>query len=216
MELMGWPGGIGAMNALVLFVGLLLAKEYTYAAIAIGLAGSLLAFLRYNFNPASIFMGDTGSLVIGFGLALLGIKFLQVANTSPAQSITLIYGVMILPVYDTLRVFSIRLSKGHSPFSPDKNHLHHLLVKTGFDHKKSALIMYSANAILIATAGVLAFLTIEPLVSLATITALAICLSELLTIKRILITAGKIRGILSRKAEREVENHLLTKIHPRI
>jgi UDP-GlcNAc:undecaprenyl-phosphate GlcNAc-1-phosphate transferase len=94
------------------------------------LAGSVLAFLRYNIYKAEIFMGDTGSLICGFIIAFFAIKIIsinQVLETNNASMPILAMAPIILPVADTLRVFAIRLFSGCSPFSPDNNHLHHRL-----------------------------------------------------------------------------------------
>lgn len=94
------------------------------------LAGAVLAFLRYNIYKAEIFMGDTGSLICGFIIAFFAIKIISINVTSEEGNGSMpIYAMapIILPVADTLRVFTIRLFSGCSPFSPDNNHLHHRL-----------------------------------------------------------------------------------------
>jgi UDP-N-acetylmuramyl pentapeptide phosphotransferase/UDP-N-acetylglucosamine-1-phosphate transferase len=156
----GLAGGISFINALVIGVGLYNPNEILTSFIAFGLAGALLGFLKYNFNPAKIFMGDTGSLVIGYLMAVLGILLLNrdkvvlsdkdVVHTT--ETTILVVGILVLPVYDTIRVFASRIAKGGSPFKPDKTHAHHLLISVGFNHKKSAIILYIANSLIIAVA----------------------------------------------------------------
>jgi UDP-GlcNAc:undecaprenyl-phosphate GlcNAc-1-phosphate transferase len=108
------------------------------ALVAFALAGGILAFLYFNFNPARIFMGDTGSLVLGFVIAVLCIRLLQVNayTVSPVleHAPVFVLGIVLIPVFDTLRVFAIRIWRGKSPFEADRTHIHHLLTNQGFSH----------------------------------------------------------------------------------
>ena len=113
------------MSLVLLGVFLTLSKDINTAVIGFALAGGVLGFLYYNFNPARVFMGDTGSLVLGFVISVLCVKFIQL-NTGTldrvlphVQIFTL--SVVFIPVFDTLRVFAIRIWYGRSPFTPDKN-----------------------------------------------------------------------------------------------
>ncbi len=120
-----------------------------YAILSFSLGGSLLAFLMFNFPPAKIFMGDSGSMLIGLVNAILFVKFIETGNTVtrfPVSSpIAVGFGILLIPLLDVLRVFIIRLTKGVSPFEPDRNHLHHLLLNKGFSHTKVTLtLMISA------------------------------------------------------------------------
>ena len=134
----GLAGGMGFMSLITLGIFLTLSKDYNYALIAFALAGSLLAFLYFNFNPARIFMGDTGSLALGFVISVLCIQLMKRNAVAPIPIVPNIYiftlGMVMIPVFDTLRVFGARLWKGQSPFSPDKTHIHHLITKEGFSH----------------------------------------------------------------------------------
>lgn len=150
----GLAGGIGFMSLVTLGIFLIMNRDGNTALIAFALAGGILAFLYFNFNPAKIFMGDTGSLVLGFVVAVLSIRLLQVnsAAVTPAlpNAPIFIMGVSLIPVFDTLRVFSIRMWKGNSPFSPDKTHIHHLLTNQGYTHAFAAkLICFVHGFILI-------------------------------------------------------------------
>jgi UDP-N-acetylmuramyl pentapeptide phosphotransferase/UDP-N-acetylglucosamine-1-phosphate transferase len=116
------------------------------------MAASLLGFLRYNFSPTNkIFMGDTGSLIVGFVVAVLSIKFVQhnVFNTNPnsvyrnAPVIAIV--LLSVPIFDTLRVFGLRILKGKSPFKADRLHLHHLMVDNGLSHIATSFILYFAT-----------------------------------------------------------------------
>lgn len=149
----GLAGGLGFMSLVTLGIFLTLSGDTNMALIAFSLAGGLLAFLYYNFNPARIFMGDTGSLVLGFVVAIMCIRFMQV-NNSAANPIVphapvFVLGIVFIPVFDTLRVFSLRLWKGKSPFSPDKTHIHHLLTNSGFSHAFAAKLICVFHAFIL-------------------------------------------------------------------
>lgn len=128
-----------------------------YAALAFALAGSLGAFLIFNFNPAKIFMGDSGSLLLGLISSVLVIKFIAVADAPavgfPVASVVAVgFSVLMLPLSDTLRVFSIRIAQGRSPFSPDRNHIHHLLLDRGLNHKMVTFTCLGTNLLFIGIA----------------------------------------------------------------
>src|SRR5205085_12295000 len=112
-----------------------------------------------NFSPAKIFMGDTGSLLIGLLNSIFVIKFISLASdpvTNPSfvlQSAPAIgFAVLIVPLFDTLRVFSLRIINRRSPFSPDRNHIHHFLLELGLNHKMITLVCVGANILFIALA----------------------------------------------------------------
>jgi hypothetical protein len=121
------------------------------------MAGSLMAFMIFNHHPAKIFMGDSGSLLIGLVNAILVIKFINVAHdpviTLPiTSSVAIGFAVLIVPLFDTLRVFSIRIINGRSPFTPDRNHVHHLLLDRGLSHTAVTLSCVGINVGFIALA----------------------------------------------------------------
>ena len=150
----GLAGSLGLLSTVVFGIYFLNVDMLPYAVIAFSLAGSLLAFLIFNFQPAKIFMGDTGSLLVGTINSILVIKFINVANTedvtfpilaSPAVGFT----ILMIPLLDTLRVFGIRILHRRSPFSPDRNHIHHLLLDRGFSHRAITLTLVSINLLMI-------------------------------------------------------------------
>lgn len=147
----GLAGGIGLLSTLVFGVYFLLNGNFPYAILAITFAGSLAAFLYYNLNPAKIFMGDTGSLMIGLLNSILVIKFIETGSTYTAYPVSAApaigFGILLLPLMDTLRVFAVRLMNGRSPFSPDRNHIHHLLLNRGFNHKSVTYTCVAATAL---------------------------------------------------------------------
>ncbi|MBC7874824.1 MAG: undecaprenyl/decaprenyl-phosphate alpha-N-acetylglucosaminyl 1-phosphate transferase [Ferruginibacter sp.] len=134
----GLAGGLGFMSLVILGIFLTMCGDINTALIAFALAGGVLAFMYFNLNPARIFMGDTGSLVLGFVVAVLCIRLMQVNVFIPNPVIinapVFVLGVVCIPVFDTIRVFATRIWKGKSPFTADKTHIHHLLTNQGFSH----------------------------------------------------------------------------------
>jgi UDP-GlcNAc:undecaprenyl-phosphate GlcNAc-1-phosphate transferase len=149
----GLAGGLGFMSLVMLGLFLTLSGDINNAIIAFALGGGLLGFLYYNFNPARIFMGDTGSLVLGFVISVLSIRLIQL-NTGQATIIPHIsifaLSIVAIPVFDTLRVFTLRIWAGKSPFSPDKNHIHHLLTNNGWSHSFAAKLICGVHAVVLA------------------------------------------------------------------
>jgi UDP-GlcNAc:undecaprenyl-phosphate GlcNAc-1-phosphate transferase len=150
----GLAGGIGLIASLSFGAVALIMEQNDMALIAFTLAGALLAFLRYNFNPAKIFMGDTGSLVVGMTLSVLAINTIKfglitedfkLPNKGPLMAIVF----LAIPLFDSLRVFIVRASKGVGPFSPGRDHIHHALLDLGCGHKRTALILYFISVLLI-------------------------------------------------------------------
>ncbi len=125
-----------------------------FALVAFCLMGGILGFLRYNFHKAIIFMGDTGSLVSGMIISVMAIQFVQMKAVESAPSIAV--AILIIPVFDTARVFAIRIINGKSPFSPDKNHVHHILIRTGLNQVQTVLVLAVLNIATILTAILLA------------------------------------------------------------
>jgi len=151
----GLAGGLGAIGFIVSGILLLGNGDFTFAILAFSFAGSIAGFLIFNFNPAKIFMGDTGSIIIGFNLAICLIRMINVNESnvfiSQNQAILLSLGILFIPVFDMFRVFIGRMVAGTSPMKADKSHIHHYLLKNGMSHKQSSLILYLANiCILIA------------------------------------------------------------------
>ncbi|HSI90405.1 MAG TPA: MraY family glycosyltransferase [Adhaeribacter sp.] len=118
-----------------------------FAMVALCLIGGMLGFLRYNFHKATIFMGDTGSLVCGFIVSVLTIQFIEMRAVESAPVVAL--GILFVPLFDTLRVSIIRVSKGMSPFAPDKNHIHHRILAMGFTQITTVLVLGFINGIVI-------------------------------------------------------------------
>lgn len=127
-------------------------------------------FLWYNWFPASVFMGDTGSLLSGFFLAYMGIMFLNTGLNGPMvhpvqeYMAVLLVAILLLPIYDTLRVFLIRSFSGKSPFSPDANHIHHQFLKEGYNHSQTTVALLTSYVFVVVSTFILAnFLSVNQL-----------------------------------------------------
>lgn len=153
----GLAGSLGLFTSVAFGLYFLSNNQLAFAVLGFSLAGSLGAFLIFNFSPAKIFMGDTGAMLIGLINAILVIKFINSASdpavvfpltASPAIG----FAILMVPLFDTLRVFGIRILYRRSPFSPDRNHIHHLLLDRGLSHKMVTFCILSANILFAVTA----------------------------------------------------------------
>lgn len=130
--------------------------EPLFMILGLSTCGALVAFLRYNLVKARIFMGDSGSMVLGFIVAILTIFFIQKANEFEPNIFYNIHGmvyafsVLIIPVFDSIRVVFIRVFiKRRSPFAADRNHIHHVMLDLGLSHLQSTFILVSINVLLV-------------------------------------------------------------------
>ena len=141
--------GLAAGVAMIASLSFLfVANKFDYIsimAISSIVAGSCLGFLPYNFNPAKIFMGDTGALFLGFMLAALSIEGVMKSVATIAVVVPII--ILGVPIFDTTFAIFRRLLNGRSIAEADKGHLHHRLLKMGFSQKKTVIILYSISAI---------------------------------------------------------------------
>lgn len=144
-------GSLGTLISIILGVWFFQVGQIDIAIVAFCLAGSTIAFLKYNITPAQIFMGDTGSLLIGLVCSILTILFIEENHIQPNHPLafeaapSVAFGILILPLFDTLRVFITRMLKGKSPFYPDRNHIHHLLIDSGLTHMQATFILILVN-----------------------------------------------------------------------
>ena len=136
------------------FAGLFIyIHQYELAAVSLAMVGAILGFLRFNITPAKIFMGDTGSLLIGLISAVMALKFMEVSKGTNGNATevfavpALAFAVLIGPIFDTVRVFVIRISNGTSPFNADRNHIHHRMLRLGFNHLQTTIILTGTNVI---------------------------------------------------------------------
>jgi UDP-N-acetylmuramyl pentapeptide phosphotransferase/UDP-N-acetylglucosamine-1-phosphate transferase len=153
----GLAGGM-AIIALSSFSSLFyFAGAYDFCLISAALAGSCLGFLVFNFNPAKIFMGDTGSLFIGFLISIFALRALQLpsaiyVDAFRIDSFSVVFAIVLLPSLDAVRVFSIRIGKGFSPMRPDKTHIHHLLLDAGLNHRTATITLYTTQILVLSLA----------------------------------------------------------------
>ena len=156
----GLAGGVGLIAALSFGTWFFFAGDEVMACLAFAVAGSLLAFLIFNFSPAKIFMGDSGSLSIGLILCVLALKLIEYdkVNINPIvadiSKPVLAMSILVYPLIDTLRVFIYRSLKGLSPFAADRNHMHHKLMDMGLGHKGTVIWIYAATLFIIFLAVV--------------------------------------------------------------
>src|SRR6476661_2703851 len=153
----GLAACLGVVSTTVFGIYFFMAGLIAYSMLSFAMTASLLAFLYFNYHPARIFMGDSGSLLLGMVNAILVIKFIGAADAKGVilpltSSVAIGFSILIVPLLDTLRVFSIRIFKGRSPFSPDRNHIHHLLLDRGLDHSYIALSCAGLNLAFISIA----------------------------------------------------------------
>jgi UDP-GlcNAc:undecaprenyl-phosphate/decaprenyl-phosphate GlcNAc-1-phosphate transferase len=158
----GLAGSLGLITTIIFGVYFYFASKEggfsTYSVMAFSLSGAIAAFLIYNFSPAKIFMGDTGSLLIGIINSILVIKFINVAGSPANNAFSLDaapaigFAVLMIPLFDTMRVFGLRILDRRSPFSPDRIHVHHYLLDLGFSHKKITFTCVAATILFVATA----------------------------------------------------------------
>lgn len=159
----GLAGSIGIITSLIFGFYFFYINQFTYAIMAFSLTGSLIGFIIYNFPPARIFMGDTGSLLVGLINSILVIKFINIASDPngllPIESATTIgFAVLMLPLFDTLRVFGLRILNRRSPFSPDRNHIHHFLLDMGLSHRATTIVCILSNIFFIVIAFSMRFM----------------------------------------------------------
>ncbi|NGP76662.1 undecaprenyl/decaprenyl-phosphate alpha-N-acetylglucosaminyl 1-phosphate transferase [Balneolaceae bacterium YR4-1] len=152
----GLAGGIGIVVSSILGIWFWYTGFVALSVLAFSLSGALIGFLIYNVHPAKIFMGDTGSMAVGFILAYLVIQFL-VANSTVVSSGWYIenahifaISLLIIPIVDTLRVFTLRVASGKSPFVADRNHTHHQLLDVGMSPEVASFSLWMGNFALIA------------------------------------------------------------------
>jgi UDP-GlcNAc:undecaprenyl-phosphate GlcNAc-1-phosphate transferase len=149
----GLAVGVSSIASMSLLALTLISNNPNVAILTAAVAGAGFGFLPYNFNPAKIFMGDTGALFLGFILACISVEgFLKLSAIISFAVPLLVLG---LPIFDTLFSIVRRVSKGRSPMSPDRGHLHHRLLDMGFSQRQTVAILYTMTAALCLTAVVI-------------------------------------------------------------
>lgn len=159
----GLASGVGFISCMAFAVWFFMAGGLEDAVLALALGGALLGFLIFNFPPARIFMGDSGSLVIGLIAAVLAIKMIEFEHGKLPMVVVEIskpvYAMAALayPMVDTLRITTLRILQGRSPFSADRSHLHHQLLDLGLNHLQTSLVVYLFSILSITIAVFLPF-----------------------------------------------------------
>ncbi|MES2628101.1 MAG: MraY family glycosyltransferase [Bacteroidota bacterium] len=153
----GLAGGVGAIAGVAFGLWFYMVGNLFFAVLGFALAGALIGFLVFNFSPAKIFMGDGGSLIVGFILCVLAMKLISYedhqipAGMDNLSRPVLAMTVLAYPLIDTIRVFIVRTVTGRSPLSADKNHIHHRLIGNGFSHRKASAIIYAFCSVMLIT-----------------------------------------------------------------
>lgn len=208
----GLAGSLGLLTTLVFGTYFFYAGQLTYAVMAFALSGSIIGFLIYNFSPAKIFMGDTGSLLLGLVNSILVIKFINVAGNPasnfPIESAPAIgFSILMIPLFDTLRIFALRIIQRRSPFSPDRTHVHHFLLDLGLSHRMVTITCVLVNISFIAMAFFMRSLG-------TTIVLGVLLLSSFLFIGIIYYSRPKNRNVLTTKVEKTdiIKSHKIFKL----
>lgn len=144
----GLASGVSFIASVTLAYWFFRTGDFPLALLAVGLAGSLLGFLVFNWQPAKLFMGDSGSLIIGVVIYVLIMKMIEFPPARMSEKMSdvskpvLAMAILAYPLIDTLRVFLLRALQGRSPFSADKNHIHHKLLSLGLKHWQVSTVLY--------------------------------------------------------------------------
>lgn len=150
----GLAGGLATISSLAFAIFFYFSGLPQFAAMALALAGALIGFLWFNFGTAKIFMGDNGSTFIGVMLSFFAITFLQnhtLSGGSINYSPVLLFAIMIIPIFDMIKVVIRRMFQGLSPFQGDRTHIHHLFLNAGFNQRKICYLIYSWSIVVIAS-----------------------------------------------------------------
>jgi len=174
----GLAAGLSMLAGIVFGGWFFISGHHNYAILSIALVGATAGFFYYNLygKKNKIFMGDTGSLVLGTLMAIIVIRFneFNIDQTQPfaiASAPAVSFGILIYPLVDTIRVFIIRMLQFKSPFTADKNHLHHRLLTLGFSHKRATYTIISINILFIIPLFALQHIGIIPLMGFIIITS---------------------------------------------
>lgn len=178
----GLAGSLTFISSLLFGILFLQAEDWPMAMLSFCICGAVFGFLMYNFHPARIFMGDTGSLVLGFLLAVQAIALFQHYSHGsmevPQLTPALIAAALFVPMYDVIRVSAIRMLTGYSPFHPDRNHIHHMIIGQGFGQRSTTVIItgfscvYVGIALLFPNMGITSFVILSMCLGMLTMNTL--------------------------------------------
>lgn len=202
----GLAAGVGLIGSLTFGILFYNGGDTLMGMLGFAMAGALAGFLFFNFSPAKIFMGDSGSLSIGLVMSILAIKYVEftpVEKTIPFVreliSPVVAMAIMAYALADTLRIFIWRAARGVSPFSADRNHMHHLLIDSGMSHAKTVIWIYAAN---ISVIGVAVATRLMPF-------TLSFCITGGYALLLIMIPWLKKRAFIRRKKSAETKTRQL-------
>lgn len=194
----GLAGGIALINlSIMAFISYRLGA-FSLVVLLVAMATAALVFLRFNFHPARIFMGDGGSLVLGFLMPAAGILLIEKSNALPQalpvqEVVAMVAALLALPVFDSLRVYIWRIRRGQSPFKADKTHLHHLILNAGITASKTTYLLYAAQVLFFVIGWTLMQL-LSLSVAIMAVAAIFVVISHLLQLNgKVLTWSQKIR-----------------------
>lgn len=159
----GLAGSLGVVGSIFFSYLFYLSGDQGLMLFSLTFLGSLAGFLYFNISPAKIFLGDSGAYIIGFTFSIISIKLIEEVSLSPIQiasyeitsAYSVISAIIMVPVYDTLRLFTLRLYQNKNPFKGDYNHLHHILQRIGFSHKWITITFSLITVILFVSSVIL-------------------------------------------------------------
>lgn len=185
----GLAGGVGALISICFVFIFFRLYDYSAGFLAIAILGALLAFLKFNLSTQyKIFMGDTGSMVVGYLIAFMAIKFMNLASNEWIQisnAPVIAIAILIVPIIDTLSVIIIRLSQKKSPFSADRNHIHHRVLRLGLNHIEASVVICLSNVLIIILAYFLRHFEINIMLILIILAALLLSYLPLIVSEKI-------------------------------
>jgi UDP-GlcNAc:undecaprenyl-phosphate/decaprenyl-phosphate GlcNAc-1-phosphate transferase len=223
----GLAGSISLVTFLFLGWWFFEADLMSYAFFALILVGAVLSFLVYNWHPAKIFMGDTGSLSLGFALSVLTVLFIDKNGTMASfegwkfnAPIASGVALLIIPIYDTSRIFIKRAMNGKSPMAPDKSHVHHFLLRMGMRHDQVTLSLVFIKCLFIGLIFLGSGLSDYALLPIVVLGAISLGFRlDSLTLKRVKKINKNAPPILSKRVKKkstskpEIQGSVLDKVN---
>lgn len=220
----GLAGSISVITFTFLGWWFLNTEMMAYGIFSFIMVGGVLSFLIFNWHPAKIFMGDTGSLSLGFALSVLTILFVNTNGTMLAADgwkfnapIASGFALLIVPIYDTCRIFTKRIRRGRSPFAADKSHIHHFMMRMGLRHDQVTLAMVGIKIFFVAIIFLGTNLNDHILLPLIAIIAVGLGVRlDVITLKRVKLIQSQTPPILTiRKKKKSLSkpnvNHKILK-----
>lgn len=213
----GLAGTLSLISFLFLGGWFLAAGFLTYGMIALACSGGVLAFMVYNWHPAKIFMGDTGSLTLGFILAVLSVFFVEANGQilSPAHfmrfeaPITAGLALVLVSCFDTLRVMVKRVRRGRPPMAADKSHVHHFLLRSGLRHDQVALVLGGIKLLFLCMVVSMADFSDNVLLPMVLGTVVVLCMTlDAVTLRKVKRIARQSPGVLATASEQEKRREL--------